>query len=363
MGRTKLIEDIKKSARKPVEKADPNLRGFFSTGSTLLNLALCDKPYGGFPKGKIINIVGDSHTGKTILALTLLAEIANSDKEDLEDYRLIYDDAEAANSFNMQYLFGSATDERIEAPAYDEDEEPIYSETVEHLQAYVHQTVQGGRPFIYVLDSLDSISSMDEMERVETEAKAITEGKVPKGSYKMEKAKKMSELFRTLTKKISSAESLLAIISQTRDNIDPMSFQKKKRSGGQALEFYCTHVIWLASKGPIKSRERIIGANVIARVSKNKTTGKRRNVEFSIYYDYGIDDIGSMIDWMVKEKFWTKTKQSIRCPGISSSPLSRAKLIEYIEDKNLERKLRRLVANKWTEIEESLKLRRKRRYE
>lgn len=361
MARTKLVDQVRKSARKSTEEEPDKVNGFLSTGSTLLNLCLSDRTNGGFPKGKVVNIVGDSHTGKTILALTLEAEAAH--REDLSDYRLIYDDAEAANAFNMEYLFGAETAERIEPPAYDEDGDPLPSETVEHLQANVQQAIKKGQPFIYILDSLDSISSMDEMKRMEEDAELIAAGKPAKGSYKMEKAKKMSELFRVLTKRIAKTDSLLVIVSQTRDNIDPMSFSKKTRSGGKALEFYCTHVIWLASRGPIKSKDLIIGAKTIAKVSKNKTTGKRRDCEFSIYYDYGIDDIGSMIDYLISQKVWSKPAKSptITCPGIGDK-MSKTKLIEYIEENELERKLRRLVGKQWKEVEESLKLGRKRRY-
>ena len=80
----------------------------------------------------------------------------------------------------------------------------------------------------------------------------------------------------------------------------------------------------------IKSKSRIIGDNISARITKNKITGKRREIEFPIYYDYGIDDIGSMIDFIIEEDHWKVKKQTIVAVEFSKE-LTKAKLITEIE--------------------------------
>ena len=98
--RSDLADQIKKSAKR--KKADPkqapeptplDLSRLIPTGSTLLNLAMSGHPEGGPVKGKVWNVPGDSHTGKTYLAFSVLAEC--SLLESYDHYRLIHDDAEA----------------------------------------------------------------------------------------------------------------------------------------------------------------------------------------------------------------------------------------------------------------------------
>jgi hypothetical protein len=96
------------------------------SGSTLLNCACSDNPFGAYPLGKIVTIPGGSVSGKTILCLTTFAE-ANLIKT-LDDYDFIYDDIEEALEFDMTYLFGESVAGRILAPAYD-GKEPMYSDT------------------------------------------------------------------------------------------------------------------------------------------------------------------------------------------------------------------------------------------
>ena len=88
----------------PIAKQLPPNTDFIPTGSTLLNCAISDDPFGGFKIGKIANLVGDSSAGKSMLAVTCLAEVAMYSRFD--QFRLIYDEPEAAMEFNMNHLFG-----------------------------------------------------------------------------------------------------------------------------------------------------------------------------------------------------------------------------------------------------------------
>jgi recombination protein RecA len=317
-----------------------------STGSTLLNLALSDTTDGGFSLGRIVNVIGDSSSGKTMLALTTLAESARLIKPK-------YNDVEAACSFDLGRLFGMSLAEALET------EDP-HSDTIEDFQEDIHKWIKEEAPFIYVLDSLDALTSEEDAKKLGEKLEARAKGQKAKGTYSMAKPKLMSEILRQINKGLDDAGSLLIVVSQTRDNINPMSFVKKYRSGGKALEFYCSHVLWMAIEGKIKKKGQIIGVNTKVKVTKNKLTGKVREVEFPIYYDLGIDDVGSCVDWLIKNGFWKKKGQKISTKKFGE--LTREKLIKTIEDKNLEPRLRKLVGHSWLKVEESLKLNRKRRY-
>ena len=111
--KNQIIEKSKVEPKKENSHFNPD--EFVSSGSTLLNLALTDHPHCGWQKGKMANVIGDSSSGKTFLTLTSFAEATQDDNFD--DFRLIMDDAEHANEFNLEHLFGSAVAERIEPPA------------------------------------------------------------------------------------------------------------------------------------------------------------------------------------------------------------------------------------------------------
>jgi recombination protein RecA len=356
-----IVEQIKsKDAKKP-NKSDSHIEKLtlLPSPSTLLNCACSDSAFGAFSTGRMINLIGDSSSGKTLFALSCLAEAAGH--EEFSNYRLIYDDVENALTFNIPYLFGDVLASKIEPPASDEDELPIPSETIEDFHCNINDALDEGHPFIYILDSFDALDADQDKEKVEDMRSARARGTKAKGSYSMAKPKKSSELMRNICSSLKKTESILVIISQTRDNISPMSFTPKTRSGGNALRFYAHHEIWLSMGQKIKSKERIIGVNVKAKVSKNKLTGKVREVGFQIFYDLGIDDVGSCIDFLVDEKIWPKTKQTINAKHFELN-VSRAKLIEYIENKNKRDKLCKIVNRCWSEIEEELKLNRKIKY-
>lgn len=318
------------------------------TGSTLLNCALSDWPYGGYGLGRLVNLVGDSSSGKSLLALTCLAEMSCYQRFD--QYRFIYDEPEAALAFNLKHLFSYDIAERIATD--------VVSNTIQDFYANLLKAIKKGDPFIYVLDSLDSVSSIEEMKRADKIA-GDTEDK-DKGSYKMEKQKLISEILRVTCREIKDKEAVVIIVSQTRDNVG-MGYNPKTRSGGSALKFYSSHEIWLSIKEKIKRSDREIGVGTEAKVSKNKLTGKVRKVPMSIYYDYGVDDISENVDFLVDAGRWPKSKNTVEAPDFNLSG-TRASVVKSIEIKYLGKELQRLVGEEWMKIEDGLKLDRKPKY-
>jgi recombination protein RecA len=314
--------------------------GFMPTGCSLLNLALSDNPYGGYVKGSVLNLVGDRSAGKTFLLWTLFAELIKMGLP----HRLVYDEPEAALQFALEKLFGT----NISLVELE-----IRSETIQDFFRNVMGVIKHGGPFVYGLDSFDSLTSDEEIERAD----------VGKGGWKTEKAIASGEILRQIVRSVHSTESLVAVVSQTRANIGVTFGSKTTRSGGKALGFYCTHEIWLRVIEPIYRKKREVGVSVEAKIKKNKMTGKLRTVQFDILYDYGVDDVGSMIDWLIKEKFWSvpKGKQIIDTQGDFPNS-TKPKLVSHIEDNNLEKDLIKVTADCWKEIEDEIKTDRKPRY-
>lgn len=343
------------------------------TGSTLLNLALSENPYGGWVKGSIANVIGDSHAGKSFLVWQTLAELANDDKFD--PYRLIYDDCEAALHFAVVKLFGSRAERRVDYG--DEHRTELVEKCFFRLKDLLRpkKGQKAPRPMVYVVDSLDGLSSREELDKKEAE--------IGKRDYP-DKPRILSEQLKQVASLVADTRSLVLIVSQTRQNIGVMFGAKRRRSGGDALRFYSTHELWLAVRGHIRVKERDVGTQVRVRVAKNKLTGKQREVEFPILVDYGIDDLGSMVDWMLEERFWVhkkvekkkeeaelseeEKKKRQQEPKIikASSDLgfdgTREEVIGGVEERGLADDLRQIVAKCWMRVEAEIASNRRPRY-
>lgn len=335
-----------------------------SSGSTLLNLAATNDPDYCFVAGKYHFMVGDSSSGKTALSLTSLAEASINPRFD--NYRLIYDDVEGGNQFAIEKLFGKKLVERLEPPAKDK-EGPLYSKTTEEFYYNVDNIIKEGKPFIYILDSETALSSDPEQEKFEEHKQAHFDNKKAKGSYGDGKAKQNSSNLRRLMGPLRDMESILIVLSQTRDNISPMSFETKTRSGGHALRFYAALEMWSARKGKIKKtikgKERLLGITSKVQIKKNRFTGRELTVEVPIYYSFGIDDIGSCVQYLIEEGVWTKKGQKILAPDFDAE-MTTEKLAQYIdEDDERAAKLKSVVADTWSEIDAGCQLNRKSRYE
>ena len=334
------------------------------TGCTTLNCALADNPYGGYRKGTIVNAIGDSSAGKSILAFTTFAA-ANA--AGLHNYRFIFDDAECGASFNTESLFGEETAERIEPPSRDKNGEEKNSDTIEEFHMHVDQALRRQHPFIYVLDSFDGLSSEADQKKAKEQIKQKEKGnQETTGSYGQAKNIKINEILRLIKGGLKSTNSLLIIVSQVRDNMEVGSFTKKRRAGGKALKHYAWQEFWLklGAKRTVTAKEKkmMIGVDSIADITKNRQTGKQRQAKFPIYYDLGIDDVSACVDFLEEHKHWQKKKQTLVAHEFDTEA-TKAKLIEKIENENKEKELQKIVGKCWNEIEESIRLKsRKKRF-
>lgn len=299
---------------------------FIQTGSTTLDCALG----GGWAGGRIFNIVGDKSTGKTLLMIEAVANFARKHPKGIIRY------AECEHAFDPQYAaaLGMPVD-RVDFGKPLETVEDLFEE----LLSVVKDTKT--QPTLYIVDSLDALSDRSEMDR-----------DIDQGSYGANKAKAMSQLFRRLTGMMSKSKVTLGVVSQVRDNIGVSFGRKTTRSGGRALDFYASQVLYLAHLGTekrtISGVERPVAIKVRGKVDKNKVGLPYREAEFEILFGYGIDDAKSCLNWLNEAKHLTdvgiaKDKIKEHCRKMLKLPND-----EYAVE--LER-IQGAVRKRWTEIE------------
>lgn len=305
-----------------------------TSGSFLLDKVLG----GGWACGRVSNIVGDRSAGKSLLAFEAMANFAVA--SDAENCRL----AEIESALDRSYAKTVGLPDGIQLTDEIETVEQMEKDLAIFCAA---QTKKKDSPAgIYVIDSLDALSDDAEMER-ETGA----------ATYGTAKAKNMSTMFRKKIATIDRANVHLMVISQIRDNIGVTFGETKKRSGGRALDFYCSQVIWIADIGKIKKTvkgvEMIIGSNVRARCKKNKVGMPHREVDIEVIYNYGVDDESSMINYLKKHKdadVGDRTVEQWR-----RDMLDLRKQRDRSGLRQLNKKLRKLVGAHWDAVEDAVR--------
>lgn len=256
---------------------------FIHSGSTMLNLALTGKPLGAWPLGRSSNIIGDKSTGKTLLAIEAASMFIGAPPAGIQYPHVHYLEGEAA--------FDPAYAESLGMPV--EQIELHSLVTIEDLYTYISEVCKvraKAHGHLVIVDSLDSIDAAAEL------AKDLSEG-----TYDMAKQKQLSKMFRRLVQPMADANVHLMVISQIRHNITTMPFSPKwRRSGGKALDFYCSHIIWLHELKKLKDSSTgwIYGVNINAKVGKNKISLPFREAAFPILFTYGIDDITSLVHFL-----------------------------------------------------------------
>jgi len=301
----------------------------FPTGSDLLDLVVGGGQRYGYPAGRIVNIVGDKSSGKTFLACEL---IAASYYKWREKFRWVYDDAESGFTFNTQDLYGFDV-----IPA----DKRYKSRTVEEWACNVRlflDSLKSDEIGIYVLDTLDGLSSQQIHARSEERFKNFkTKGDATvKGSYQMEAAKFLSqEFFRELTFLVEQKKVLLVIISQVRDKIDSL-FNEQTRSGGRALDFYAHTVLWLSTMQKVVKKDRVVGVVVKALTKKSKTPRPFRSCILTLLFDYGVDNVGSNVDFLYDlrtEKGELRSAGEMLRWSDGTKELTPKALVEFIAEK------------------------------
>ena len=350
-----LEQQIEAVTLSPLEKTRVE---FISTGITTLNLALSNKGKdGGWARGRIVNVIGDGSSGKTLLALEFatqaffyLKNIKSELYPQVKKLFIVVNNVEGVMDFPLETMYGSEFVSAIEW---------IQTPTIEGFgRDYGRRVIEikEGECLIYILDSFDALTSEGGMERFETAAR---KDKSEEGAYGTEKAKYGSaSFFNNICGLTKGKDATLFIVSQVRANIGVTFGKKYTRAGGKALDFYTHQCCWLAEieklKKTVLGESRAYGIRVRAKIERNKTAKPFREAEFTILFDYGADNIGSNLSWLygpdIKKLSWD---------GVD---YKRDELITYIEKHNLEDELANRVEQKWQRIEDGIKPNRKRKF-
>lgn len=336
-------------------------KDLLSTGYSPLDVCISGRTRGGYGKGLIVLLVGDSEAGKTWLAYTTLAEAAIN--EEFDKYRFVVDKPEEGALMDLARYFGQGVEDRVEPPQKDGNN----SVTIEDLYYNLDDALDAG-PCIYIVDSMDALDAEADQEKFEEKKKARREGKEAKGTYGTAKAKASSQGLRRIISKIRKTGSILIMIAQAKDMIG-FGFQPKTRSGGKSLKFFADVELWLSVKETlrenVKGKNRAVGSLVNAKVEKNRLSGWKGVVEMPFYRATGIDNVGGMVHYLSsQESHWKKKKGGLIAAKELGVVKGEEDLISYIEEKNLEPKVRKVCRAVWQNIESELakKVTRKARY-
>ena len=303
---------------------------FVPSGCTLLDCALG----GGWAIGRVANIVGDRSTAKTALATEAIANFLIQYPKGVAAYR----DTEAAFDVSYAQAMGIPVD-KIE---FGSDEHLLTVEDfAKDFDKFLEARLKDETPGIYVLDSLDALSDDAEME-----------SEIGKATYGMAKAKGLSTFFRKTARKIERSNVLLLVVSQVRDNIGVTFGEKHKRSGGKAMDFYCSQVLWLSAiktlSKTINKVERPIAVAIRAKVKKNKVGLPFRDAQFLFKFGYGVEDLGASINWLIEVG---RTKDINLNPAEAKEYLASLETMRDVEYRQELENTSKVVKQVWAEIE------------
>ena len=286
----KKFKDMKAAYFLGDDVAPTDLTEWVSTGSTLLDLAIANRPNGGLPVGRIVEVTGLEASGKSLIMAHVLA---NTQKK---GGLAVYIDTENALSEEFLRAVGVNVNDMLYLPL--ETIEDIF-EAMENIIETVRKSSKD-RLVTIVVDSVAAATT-----KIEQEADYDKDG------WATAKAIIMSKALRKITNIIGKEKILVCFTNQLREKLGVMFGDKYTTSGGKALPFHASCRIRLKGLGKLKSgsgkTEQTIGVSTEAQVVKNRMGPPFKKATFDIYFDSGIDDANS---WLTVLKDYDMIKQA-----------------------------------------------------
>lgn len=249
------------------------------SGSLGLDMAL---GIGGLPRGRVIEIYGPESSGKTTLALHVIAQAQKAGGV------CAFIDAEHAMDPEYSKKIGVKINELLLS-------QPDYGEQALEI---AESLIRSGKIDVVVIDSVAALTPKDEIE-----------GDV--GAYHVGKqARLMSQALRKMTALVARSKTVVIFINQIRMQIGVMFGNPETTPGGKALKFYSSVRLDVRRIAQIKKGEEVVGGRVRVKVVKNKVAAPFRQAEFDILYNEGISPEGEMLALGEKFKFVTKSGSS-----------------------------------------------------
>ena len=377
MGKKKASESLERKKELPVEK-------YYSTGSTLLDLAISNKYPGGIGGGRITHLYGDTSTAKSVIIQEVLGSAQRQ-----KDYG-VFVDVEYTLDHDRANLFGLNTG-KFEDPIYrlqtqETEEKAVHTVKGKSkaISEFVEDTIKDNKNFaclhpksieqLYdnVLSSLvdmayvekkNFVVGIDSLSALPSEVELDSE--LGDLGYGMTRPKQMSTALRKFVADLSVNNISLLFIDQIREN--PTGYGKKhKVSGGTALPYYASSRVFMHNPVHIKNEyDQTIGITVSFTVEKSKISPPFRTGKLSVLFDMGIDDVRANIEWLLENTKKIDCLLSLAGSWYSwgDTKLGQGleKAISYIEENNLEKDLEKEVARVWNIVYETPQ--RKKRYE
>jgi recombination protein RecA len=256
---------------------------WISTGSTMLDLAISNRPNGGLPVGRIIEITGLEASGKSLLAAHALADTQR------KGGLAVYIDTENAISREFLEAIGVNLKDMLYVPL----------ETIEDIFDAMDSVVESvrksskSRIVTIVVDSVAGASTKQEMA-----------ADYDKDGWATSKAIILSKAMRKITNFVGRERICLIFTNQLRTRLGVTFGDQWTTSGGKAIAFHSSVRLRLKSVGQIKlaksadKPEAVVGITTRAQVVKNRMGPPLRSVDYDIYFDSGIDDYGSWLTMM-----------------------------------------------------------------
>jgi recombination protein RecA len=259
--------------------APSDVTEWISTGSTMLDLAIANRPNGGLPVGRIIEITGLEASGKSLLAAHALADTQR------KGGLAVYIDTENAVSREFLEAIGVNLKDMLYVPL--ETVEDIF-EAIENIIESIRKGSKD-RIVTIVVDSVAGASTKQEMS-----------ADYDKDGWATSKAIILSKAMRKITNFVGRQRICLIFTNQLRTRLGVTFGDQWTTSGGKAVAFHASVRLRLKSVGQIKlkvdgSREEVMGITTRAQVVKNRMGPPLRTVDYDIYFDSGIDDYGSWL--------------------------------------------------------------------